>query len=202
MRITAATNTKKTFAPIPSWLLRRREVSASAKLAYGRLLQYLGKNQSAWPSYGSLADEIGVSRRQAINLVRELEHHELLIRERRRFGSNRYRFPSHEWARAAGEKISPQTAALSALRGETDFTISGETDFTQKEQSNQSKKRRDRWMIEKDRTSVREQMQRIRNTESRHNPETFQTELTPEGRAKVKKLLARKKELEEELLNA
>src|ERR1043166_6973286 len=95
------------FAPCPNWLLCRREVSSTAKNLYARLLQYQAGDGNAWPSYDTLASEIGISRRQAINVLKELERHGLVKVTRRRNRSNIYQLPPHPWAKAAGEKISP-----------------------------------------------------------------------------------------------
>ena len=125
---------RETFAPVPSWLLCRRNVSQSAKLAYGRLRQYRGNHATAWPSYATLANEIGISRRQAVNVVRELERHGLVIVERRRSGSNHYRLPSHHpWAKSAGENIAPRPVQPPSPTGETAFTTAGEAGCTQRD---------------------------------------------------------------------
>ncbi|HUJ08556.1 MAG TPA: hypothetical protein VL171_00880 [Verrucomicrobiae bacterium] len=48
----------QTFAPAPNWLLRRREVSTTAKLVYAGLAQYAGTQGVAYPSLGRLAGEL------------------------------------------------------------------------------------------------------------------------------------------------
>lgn len=58
---------------IPNAVLRCRDLSARAKLVFGRLCQYAGENGEAYPSYRALAQEVGVERRRAITAVRELE---------------------------------------------------------------------------------------------------------------------------------
>jgi hypothetical protein len=58
---------------IPNAVLRCRDLSARAKLVFGRLCQYAGENGEAFPSYRVLAQEVGVERRRAISAVRELE---------------------------------------------------------------------------------------------------------------------------------
>jgi hypothetical protein len=85
-------NDNDTFAPVPNWLSRRPDVSSTAKLLYGRLLQYQGNNATAWPGIGTLATEIGKSPRRVIDTIAVLEHLHLL-RVERRVGyraSNRY----------------------------------------------------------------------------------------------------------------
>ena len=82
-----------TFAKLPNWLLRRRDVSATAKLLYARLLQYQGDNETAWPAVGTLAAEIGVHRSRVIVHTQNLEKQGLLKVERRvgYRATNRYR---------------------------------------------------------------------------------------------------------------
>ena len=63
---------------IPNAVLRCPELSARAKLVFGRLCQYAGENGEAFPSYRSLAREVGVERRCAMKAVRELEEFRLI----------------------------------------------------------------------------------------------------------------------------
>jgi len=63
---------------IPNALLRWSGVSPGAKLCYARLAQYAGKNGAAFPSQEELARELGVSERQVIRYLAELENKNLL----------------------------------------------------------------------------------------------------------------------------
>ena len=63
---------------IPNAVLRCPELSARAKLVFGRLCQYAGENGEAFPSYRSLAREVGVERRCAMKAVKELEEFRLI----------------------------------------------------------------------------------------------------------------------------
>ena len=58
---------------IPNGVLRCPELTSTAKLVFGRLCQYAGENGQSYPTYQSLAYEVGVVRRQAIRAVKELE---------------------------------------------------------------------------------------------------------------------------------
>lgn len=58
---------------IPNAILKCRELSATAKLLFGRLSQYAGQDGAAFPSYSTLGQEVGIERRQTIRAVRELE---------------------------------------------------------------------------------------------------------------------------------
>ncbi len=82
-----------TFAKLPNWLLRRRDVGATGKCLWARLSQYQGTNADAWPSAATLADEIGISDRQVLFHLKILEQHNL-VEITRRVGyraSNRYK---------------------------------------------------------------------------------------------------------------
>lgn len=85
------------FSPVPNWLMKRKEVSPGAKLAYGRLGQYAGGATLAFPGFANLARELGTSKRSAKRYIRELESHRLIRRERRWSGRTDYHFLAHEW---------------------------------------------------------------------------------------------------------
>lgn len=83
----------KTFSIIPNSIMRRRDLSATAKLLHARLLQYQGCNGEAWPGISTLAAEIGVHRCRVSVHLQKLERLGLLQVERRAGyrASNRYR---------------------------------------------------------------------------------------------------------------
>ncbi len=83
---------------VPNWLLCRTEISQGAKLCYGRLAQYAGKDGECFPKQRTLARELGVSTRTAREYIRELEKFHLLESERPGLGmANRYFFLDHPW---------------------------------------------------------------------------------------------------------
>lgn len=66
-------------AMVPNCVMRRQDLSQTAKLVYGRLCQYAGKNGEAFPSLERLAGEVGLtSWRQAHRVVTELKDFGLL----------------------------------------------------------------------------------------------------------------------------
>lgn len=65
-------------SPLPNWLLRRTDLSQGAKLCYGRLLQFSGKNGQCFPSKETLAIELGVSVRQVSNYITKLKRANLI----------------------------------------------------------------------------------------------------------------------------
>jgi hypothetical protein len=108
-----------TFAKLPNWLLRRPDVSSTAKLLYGRLLQYQGKNSTAWPGITALAVEIGRNRTQVMDNLAALERLGLLHVEHRAG----YRASNHYKLLTSGEDA---TGSENATSGETATRTSGE----------------------------------------------------------------------------
>ena len=166
---------RETFAPCPNWLGRRREVSSTAKLVYARLLQYRGNKNAglAWPSYETLASEVGKCRRTAMNAVKELVDHNLVELKRRRNKSNVFQLLRHPWTESAGEKIAPQQLEPvkgSSPHGEADCTSTGEAGCTQREKKKEIKenppsvvKGRERGQIENDLNTARGQLSELTN---------------------------------------
>lgn len=64
---------------IPNALVRYKGLSPSAKLVYGRLSQYAGKDGKCFPSEDVLADEVGLSKRQVYRLISELENERFIV---------------------------------------------------------------------------------------------------------------------------
>lgn len=83
---------------IPNWLLKRKELSQGAKLLYGRLSQFAGKNGHAFPGHKRLGEELGKSDRMIRKYLTELKKHRLVEWERKdRTDVNSYHFLKHEW---------------------------------------------------------------------------------------------------------
>jgi predicted transcriptional regulator len=57
---------------IPEAMVRYAGLSATSKLAYGRLLRYAGKDGRCYPAVGTLAAEIAVKKRRAQDCLNEL----------------------------------------------------------------------------------------------------------------------------------
>jgi Helix-turn-helix domain len=83
---------------VPNWLMRRLEISQGAKLAYGRLAQYAGRDGRCFPMQETLGKELGVGERMARNYIRELESFRLIETVQNGKGtSNHYLFLDHPW---------------------------------------------------------------------------------------------------------
>jgi hypothetical protein len=101
MELNKSVNEGKRYAPhkkfvgsmVPNWIMRRTDISQGSKLCFGRLLQYAGKNEHAFPGHEALAKELGVSIPAVKGYLRELS--KLGVIEPQRMGSgyyNRYFF--------------------------------------------------------------------------------------------------------------
>ena len=58
---------------IPNILLKCRGLSAGAKLTWARLAQFMGEQGECFPSIDTLANEVGIEKRQCIRYLSELE---------------------------------------------------------------------------------------------------------------------------------
>jgi len=100
---------------IPEPLVRSRDISAGAKLIYGRLARYAGKDGKCWPAVATLAAEIGLGARQTRKYLAELERKGLTRRISRFKGgaqiSNTFEFLGHPLFKAgvndrSGERVN------------------------------------------------------------------------------------------------
>jgi hypothetical protein len=80
--------------PMPDSLLQSRDLPAGAKLVYGRLCRYAGKNTYCWPTPATLAAEVGLGERQVQKHLDLLERTGY-IRRKRRFGSDGGQMSNH-----------------------------------------------------------------------------------------------------------
>jgi len=90
-----------TGAFIPDPVCKYRGISPGAKVIYGRLCRYAGKNGEAFPAVESLAFEVGISETQARTYLKELKAAEFIKSVVRtdhegRQTSNSYQFLWHE----------------------------------------------------------------------------------------------------------
>ena len=81
---------------LPTWLLQRTEISASAKLVYGRPCQFSGNKGYCYPKHDNIAKEIGVSHRSVERHIEELINFGLIEIEREKH-NNLYYFLWHDW---------------------------------------------------------------------------------------------------------
>jgi ElaB/YqjD/DUF883 family membrane-anchored ribosome-binding protein len=74
------------FTQIPNTVLRRKDLSAGAKLTYMVLLSYAWEKGSCFPGQERLAEDIGAGKRSVIRYVQELQETGLLEIKRRGLG--------------------------------------------------------------------------------------------------------------------
>lgn len=85
------------YIPESIVMLHNKTLSYGAKIAFGRLCRYAGKEDVAYPKLETLASEIGCSKRQAGNFIKELRKLGFIEVERLGLGrSNRYYFIWHK----------------------------------------------------------------------------------------------------------
>lgn len=70
------------FARVPLWILGRSDLSWPAKVLYGLLARYIGRQGSAWPSVQTIADDMRSSRRNVDRWLAELRTAGLIDVER------------------------------------------------------------------------------------------------------------------------
>lgn len=66
---------------IPNDLLKRKDLSSSAKLLWGRLAQCSESILRSFPSRKILAEELGISETRIDELLSELEEKEFLVKK-------------------------------------------------------------------------------------------------------------------------
>ncbi len=108
---------------IPNWLLKRTEPSQGAKLCYGRLTQYAGKNGKAFPKQKEIAKELGVSSDRTVRkYLKELQDYGLIkIRQMGKKQSNTYHFLNHKWMEGDRNNTATQCGTNVPLTEEQEF---------------------------------------------------------------------------------
>ena len=125
---------------IPNCLVKYKGISSTAKMCWGRLKQYAGKDGAAFPSQETLAEEIGISKRQCVNVLNVLEKQGFIRRiipngnEKWLHKTTHYLFLWHN--------IFNETSTFRADsidHSEIDFTSLSEIDCTQRESVKESR---------------------------------------------------------------
>jgi hypothetical protein len=120
-------------ACIPDPLLRSGLVSGGAKLAYGQLARYAGKDGRCFPKQSTLAAALAVSERQVRRYLRELEAAQLLRTTQRGLNEpNSYEFLWHAMFDDAASVIAhkPQIPQDRTRMSAQDRTIAAAPDRT------------------------------------------------------------------------
>jgi hypothetical protein len=91
---------------IPEAICKFRGLSLGAKVVYGRLYRFAGKDGKAYPSVPTLGAEVGISAKQARRYVRELEDQRFIRSERTTGRQNHYLFFWHTRLEASVETVA------------------------------------------------------------------------------------------------
>ncbi|TVL95487.1 MAG: hypothetical protein CV087_24315 [Candidatus Brocadia sp. WS118] len=92
---------------IPDWLERRTEITPGAKLVYGRLARFAGKDGKCNPPLELMAECLGTNPRQIIRHIKELTNANLIESKRNGRGKpNDYFFIYHDWMTFRSDKSS------------------------------------------------------------------------------------------------
>ncbi len=129
---------------VPNWLMERTEVSPGAKLCYGKLCQYAGRDGKCYPLQETMAQGLGVSKDTVQRYIRELVSFKLIESFRRGFNkSNYYMFPTHEWVRFRFDDLNQEAAYMTGR--EAAHLQSGEAaDMTGRRESVEENQLRDK----------------------------------------------------------
>jgi len=79
---------------IPEAMARSKDLLPTAKLVYGRLFRYAGKDGRCWPAVATLAEECALSERMTFKLLNNLESKGYIQRVNR---FNQYRGQQSNW---------------------------------------------------------------------------------------------------------
>jgi len=98
---------------IPNLLIQNKNISPGAKITFGVLSQFAGKNGVCCPRQEKIAERMGVSRRQVIRYIEELKKEKLILVSRQGLRKpNYYKFLwRKEWTDTANQEVtdlSPQ----------------------------------------------------------------------------------------------
>lgn len=79
------------FTQIPNFIINNKNLSASAKIVYAKLLSYAWNNNYVYPGQETMAEETGIGKRSVVRFIAELENLGFLEVQRRGQGlTNRY----------------------------------------------------------------------------------------------------------------
>lgn len=102
--------------PLPVFL--NKTLSHTAKLIYGRLVYYGGKDGACYPTVATLAEELSITPRQARRCLEELEKGRFIKRNYRGRTSTFYTFLWHETFDNTDENVRDTRTIMSGIRGQ------------------------------------------------------------------------------------
>jgi len=129
---------------VPNALLRYKGLSSTAKLLWARLAQYAGKNGECFPSQKTLAEELGITERQIITMLKQLVAKGFIKQEKPKgldklvHKTSRYYFLWHKYFDISQTSDGNQ---MCSPESEENFTSDSEENFTSSERESIEKER-------------------------------------------------------------
>ena len=129
---------------VPNALLRYKGLSSTAKLLWARLAQYAGKNGECFPSQKTLAEELGITERQIITMLKQLVAKGFIKQEKPKgldklvHKTSRYYFLWHKYFDISQTSDGNQ---MCSPESEENFTSESEENFTSSERESIEKER-------------------------------------------------------------
>jgi len=95
---------------VPNVIMECRELSQSAKLLWGRLVQYSGRDGRCFPSISALAKGVGLSEDRTRKIIAELRDKKfILVTKTGRSGVNSYKFLENDILAEKPHNVAPGT---------------------------------------------------------------------------------------------
>lgn len=88
---------KNGFTKVSNSIITSTEITFNEKMVYICLRMHKMSKEVAFPSFTTLAEELGCSRRTIANCIKELLSKGIITREKRFYRSNRYSFPDFKF---------------------------------------------------------------------------------------------------------
>ncbi len=90
--------TRASFWMLPAWIAERQEMTLGEKMVYSRMAFHAGQSGVALPSEDTLAEEIGLTRRQVNTIIQSLKNRRMLREVKRGIrGVIHHEFLWHPW---------------------------------------------------------------------------------------------------------
>ena len=132
------------FIPEAIVKIPNMKLSYGAKICFGRLFRYAGKDGIAFPKRSTLAKEIGSSERSVDRFISELKKFELIDVERKGLHkSNRYYFIWHEVFDGEDEKTASPKSTNVATQNSQDSTTPIERESEERESEERESEERE-----------------------------------------------------------
>ncbi len=100
------------FTMIENKIIRNKDLTIYQKMVFITLCSYANENNTCFPSYQTIADVVGCSRRKVIDIIKELVNLKLIIKHTDgKTSSNEYEIVTGECDALPGEQHAPTDSA-------------------------------------------------------------------------------------------